>query len=147
MGRRKGVSRSEKEKWMRELLTLRIVWAVASVFLCEDSLDSFDLNSAFSLKWIGHRSEKLSCPIQIYSEILSGTQQCSHQRFFFSLIIPWSGWIDWSYVDHVVSSKHRTKAPGMLQQTGGENQPAGPWRLKDPVTSAFLNVDIFGFFF
>lgn len=35
---------------MRELLTLRIVWVVASVFLCTGSLDSFDLNGAVSLK-------------------------------------------------------------------------------------------------
>lgn len=74
---------------MRELLTLRIVWAVASVFLCKASFDSFDLNGGFSSsKWIGYRSENLSCPIQINSGVLSGTQECSHKRSFFSLINP-----------------------------------------------------------
>lgn len=34
---------------MRELLTLRIVWAVGLVLLCEASFDSFDLNGGFSL--------------------------------------------------------------------------------------------------
>lgn len=39
-------------------------------------------------KWIGCRSENLSCPIQINSGVLSGTQECSHKRSFFSLINP-----------------------------------------------------------
>lgn len=34
---------------MRELLTLRIVWAVGSVLLCKSSFDSFNLNGGFSL--------------------------------------------------------------------------------------------------
>lgn len=143
MGRRKGVSRAEKDKWMRELLTLRVVWVVASVFLCKDSLDSFDLNGAFSeVNWPPLWEAVLSNSNQLRNLIWhSGVQP---PKIFFSLIIPWSDWRDWSYVDHVVSTKHWTKDPSMLQQTGGEDQPAGPWCLTDPVTSTFLNVDIFG---
>lgn len=51
MGRRKsGRQRKRKRaEGMRELLTLRIVWAVGLVLLCRASFDSFDLNGGFSL--------------------------------------------------------------------------------------------------
>lgn len=42
-------ARGERAERMRELLTLRIVWAVGLVLLCEASFDSFDLNGGFSL--------------------------------------------------------------------------------------------------
>lgn len=45
-GKEKARERAER---MRELLTLRIVWAAGLVLLCEASFDSFDLNGGFSL--------------------------------------------------------------------------------------------------
>lgn len=48
--KRKRERQAERGERMRELLTLRIVWAVASVFLCKASFDSLDLNGGFSLE-------------------------------------------------------------------------------------------------
>lgn len=50
MRRRKRDGQAKRAERIRGLLTLRIVWAVASVFLCKALFDSFDLNGGFSLE-------------------------------------------------------------------------------------------------